>query len=65
MSKTTTPMAPHRQTRILFLLICFALQIPAIIAMWIFGVSEDYAPLVVLIPIAGFGLTLISRRRRA
>jgi hypothetical protein len=62
--QTRQPMALHRQYRITFLLICFALQIPAVITMWALGVPADYSPLVVLIPAAGLGLSMVSRKLR-
>lgn len=58
------PMAPHRQRRILLLLAAFALQIPALIAMWIAGLSPDLAPMVCLLPAAALALCMWDRRRR-
>ena len=56
-------MAPHRQKRILVLLACFALQLPAMLLMMILGLDRSYGILVLLIPALGLVWAIFQKSR--
>lgn len=56
-------MAPHRQTRIVVLLVCFAVQIPVMLLLMLFGLASSYGILVLLIPAIGLVWAIFEKIR--